>query len=106
MSDSKITIFRLISGQEIIGELISDNETSYKVKNPLNLVATFNGEGGLDVQLGGLLVLGKEDFIELNKNVISYPYAPVEDLEQNYRKQFSTIITPKNIINPKQLIKG
>ena len=101
-----IIAMKLITGEEILGELESQSETEYVLVNPVG-IAVVRGQNGqpsvgfapfplhAEQKTGATIALAK-------KNVV-YSYTPAEDFISNYNQIFgSGIVVPPE----KKLIVG
>jgi len=95
---------KLNSGEEILCEM-TENETSYTMKNPCVLVPS--GEHGIAMAPWMPFAnLGKEG-IEIPKSSVLVVVEIVEEIKSQYEQQFgSGIITPsKKVVNPTSGLK-
>lgn len=113
---SKVKVFRTAAGQDFIGSLIEETDTTYKVEKVL-FVAIRDGGGKIQVELMPIMppILGdfegqlpnQEPTVEFNRGSIVFTYNPTEDLIEHYSKRTSTIQIASsigNIPNPKHLV--
>jgi hypothetical protein len=99
----QIEIFKLITGEEVLGEIESQSETEFVLVNPVG-VAVVRGKDGqpsvgfapfplhAEPKTGSTVVFSK-------KNVV-YSYVPAEDFVNNYNQIFGSGL----IVPPKQQI--
>lgn len=101
-----IQVFKLLTGEEVLGELESQSETEYVVCNPVGIAVVRGKDGQPNVGFAPFPIHSeqKKDFtIALAKKHVVYSYVPAEDFITNYNQLFgSGIVLPPT----KQLIVG
>lgn len=87
-----INLIKLVTGEEIVTEVVSQTDTTVTIKNPL-LVVMQPGQGG--VQFGFLpfasMVNGD---VTIEKSKTLYIADVKDDLRNNYSSMFGGIVTP------------
>ena len=101
-----ILIFKLVTGEEVLGELESQSETDFVVLNPVGVavVRGQNGQPSVGFAPFPLHAEQKKDatLVLAKKNVVYY-YTPADDFISNYKQIFgSGIVVPPT----KQIITG
>jgi hypothetical protein len=95
-----IKIFKLITGEEIVAEVVSETEDSVSLKNCVALVLQPSRDGKLSfgfVPFGAMV----DGDITIKKDKLLFTAAASDDLKNNYNSMFGGIVTP-----PKTLITG
>ena len=102
----KILAMKLITGEEILGEIESESETEFVIENPVGIAIVRDPKTGqpnvgftpfplhAEQKKGSTLAITK-------KNVI-YSYVPAEDFVNNYNSIFGAGI----VISKQQIITG
>lgn len=87
-----VEFFKLVSGEDLVGELISETENSLVFKNMLliNYVPNERGQVGLQMLQFPLLTDDGEEIV-INKNAITLRAKPNEDFLNSYRQRFGHI---------------
>ena len=86
-----VKVLRMNTGEEVIFTLISEDETSIEVQNPL--VALPNAQGR--VGFAPWSTLAKEDeTIKISKDYVVYVIDTRDEIVENYEKVFSPIQKP------------
>lgn len=82
-----IYIFKLVSGEELIGPLDSDDTTEfYNIASPMTIVDGFDEYGGVIMKLRDGMMLSDENLMSLpNKSVITY-YEASKVMNTYYQK--------------------
>ncbi len=93
-----IRILKLITGEEIIGEVIHDGG-KFTIKNPV-MVAVMRGKDGMpNVGFAPFPSYGEEiknRTVDFRLEHVVYSYVPAEDFKTNYNQIFGAgIILPK-----------
>lgn len=97
-----VKALKLISGEEIVGEVVSESETHIKLKNPLAIMLARTQTGDLNVGFIPFApYLGKDLEIELKLENTQFCKEVDEQMKNQYNSIFGGIVTP-----PKQLIIG
>jgi ribosomal protein L31E len=100
-----IYVFKLISGEEIIGALDSEDETSknnveyFNITGPMTIVDGYDGYGAVTMKLRDSMLLSDEEFITIPcKSVITY-YSASKIMIEYYKKAiiFAREFTKKKI---------
>jgi hypothetical protein len=100
-----IIALKLITGEEILGELESESETEFVIETPVAIQIVRGKDGQPNVGFAPFPLHAEPQkgnkFTFSKKNVI-YSYNPAEDFVNNYKQIFGAgIITPQ-----KQIITG
>lgn len=94
---SDILVVRLISGEEILGDVeLNHSETHVKIKHPTRVAAGPNpNTGQVDVHMVPLLTLAQEKEVTLSKSAIVFTYTPVVEIRNKFSTLFgSGIVVP------------
>ena len=99
-----IIIIKLITGEEVMGEL--ESETEYVLINPVGITIV-RGQGGQpNIGLTPFPLHAEQKTgttFEISKEYVVYTYEPSEEFKTNYKQIFGTgIVTPPE----KKLILG
>jgi hypothetical protein len=100
-----IQVFKLISGEDVLGELLGDSLTSYTIKNPVGIAVVRGQNGQPNVGLTPFPLHAeqkKDTTIDMPKCSVVYSYVPAEDFVNNYNQIFGSGI----VLPSKQLITG
>ena len=90
-------ITRLITGEEILGEICPEsNFTCYVIKNPTSIAAARNPKtDNVDIHMGPWLPLSAEKTVKINSSVVACQYPPVTEILNKYNTLFgSGIVIP------------
>ena len=82
-----ITTFSLISGMELIADVISEYESTYTLKDPAQLALQENEDGGMGIMIAAYMPYAI-DTITLNKSAVAACCIPVEALSEEYKSRF------------------
>ena len=99
----KILAFKLITGEDVLGEIESESETEFVLVNPVGITVVRNKQTG-EPQVGfspfPIHSEQKTDAtIAFAKKSVVYSYSPAEDFITNYNSIFGAgIIVPKQQI--------
>lgn len=93
-----IIVLKLVTGEDVLGELDSDTETQFGLTNPVGIQVVRGKDGQPNIgfipfPLHAEQKSGAQIFI--NKKHVVYDYEPAEDFKTNYNQLFGTgIIAP------------
>jgi len=100
-----IKILKLITGEEVLGEVESESETEFVLCNPVG-IAIVRGKDGPNVGFAPFPLHAeqkKDQTVAFSKKNVVYSYVPAEDFINNYNQVFgSGIVLPPT----KTLITG
>jgi hypothetical protein len=101
-----IKIFKLITGEEVLGEVESKDETEIVVINPVGVAVVRGKDGQPNVGFAPFPLHAEQKTdatVCFSKKNIVYSYTPAEDFINNYKQIFgSGIVVPPQ----KQIITG
>lgn len=84
----KIIVMKMISGEEIISEIESENEFTYGCKNPAQIAMQENAEGKIGMMIMAMLPY-IEGLVTVNKIAIAAYGVPAIDLADEYQARFA-----------------
>lgn len=88
MSDVKV--WRLISGEEIIGKDISDELGFVKIDKPASIQMVQGPNGQPQMGMGPMLPMSKNKEVMIGMDKVVFSYDPVDELRNEYAKNFGT----------------
>ena len=94
----KIKLLRLVSGEELIAEVVNSSEDSYTLKDAIVMIPAGEGRIGF---MPFLPYTEAKDGISIRKQDVMFVVDPIEDLIDQFRLARSGISTP-----PKGIITG
>ena len=100
-----IKLFKLINGEEVLGELESESETEYVLSNPVGIAIVRGKDGQPNVGFAPFPLHAEQkkgETIAFSKKNVVYCYVPAEDFINNYNQIFGSGIVLPN----KQIITG
>jgi len=102
----KILAFKLVTGEDFLGEIESESETEFVVVNPVGIAVVRGKDGQPSVGFSPFPIHSEQKSgatIAIAKKNVVYSYIPAEDFITNYNQIFgSGLIVPPQ----KQLITG
>lgn len=97
---------KLVTGEEILGEIESESETEFVICNPVGIAIVRGKDGQPNVGFAPFPLHAEQKTgatVALNKKNVVYSYTPAEDFVNNYNQIFgSGIVLPPT----KTLITG
>jgi hypothetical protein len=99
----KIIALKLITGEEILGELETEDEKQLTLNNPVGIAVVRGKDGQPNVGFAPFPLHAEQvpdQKLALDKSHVIYSYVPAEDFVNNYKQVFGIGL----IIPPKQQI--
>ncbi len=97
---------KLITGEEILGEIESESETEFVIENPVGIAIVRGKDGQPNVGFAPFPLHAEQktgSTVALNKKNVVYSYTPAQDFVNNYNSIFgSGLVVPPT----KTLITG
>jgi hypothetical protein len=93
-----IMITRLLTGEEILGDMTVIDESTIRVDNPTIVAAMRNPQSGnIDVHMAPFMPLSSQTHVEIRSDNVLCQYEPVTEVVNKYNSLFgSGIILPTN----------
>lgn len=99
----KVLAIKLVTGEDVLGEIESESETEFVLVNPVGVVTIRGKDGQPSVGFSPFPIHGEQisgATIALAKKHVVYSYVPAEDFLRNYDQIFGTGL----VIPPQQKI--
>ena len=93
---SELRILKLISGEEVVGEITADTSDSVTIKNPctLGIMQTQTGQPRLNMM--PMLLFSEQEKVQLQRAHILYAVSVAQEIENKYNEIYgSGIVLPK-----------
>ena len=100
-----VIALKLITGEDVLGELESQSETEFVICNPVGISIVRGKDGMPNVGFSPFPLHAEQKTgttIALNKKTVVYSYTPAEDFVSNYNQIFGSGI----VLPSKTLITG
>ena len=100
-----VIALKLITGEDVLGELESQSETEFVICNPVGISIVRGKDGMPNVGFSPFPLHAEQKTgttIALNKKTVVYSYTPAEDFVSNYNQIFGAGI----VLPSKTLITG
>jgi len=102
----KIIAFKLITGEDVLGEVESESEIEFVLENPVGIAVVRGKDGTPNIGFSPFPIHAEQKSgatIAISKKNVVYSYVPAQDFVDNYNQIFgSGIIVPPQ----KSLITG
>ena len=102
----EIIALKLITGEDVLGEIESQSETEYVIVNPVGIAVVRGKDGTPNVGFTPFPIHAEQKTdatVAISKKNVVYSYTPAEDFVSNYKQIFgSGIVVPPT----KQIITG
>ena len=94
-----ILAMKLITGEDVLGEIESESETEFVLLNPVGIAVVRGKDGSPNIGFSPFPLHAEQKTgatIAISKRNIVYSYEPAEDFKTNYDQIFgSGLIVPK-----------
>ena len=92
-----LKIIRFLTGEEIIGEVVGETDTTIDVKNALRIVMIPTKTQGATPQIGlaPFLQWSDDKVLTMNRGCVITMATPIEDFVNQYNSAFGGIVVPK-----------
>lgn len=97
MKLNEIVLFKLISGEEIIGTVSSTTDTEFELKDSVTIAYHPTGDGKMSAGFAPHMPYA-EGSIYLAKAAVAFRSDVKEDMLNEYKRIFGGIITPRQSI--------
>lgn len=105
----EIIVLKLITGEEVLGEVVADNEFfsehKIRIKNPVGIAVVRGPDGGPNVGFAPFPLHSEQktgSTLDFKLKHVVYSYEPAEDFKTNYEQLFGSGI----VLPSKKLITG
>jgi hypothetical protein len=95
--NEKLRIFRLTTGEEVVGEIEEETDSHIKVKNPCNLGITVTQTGKPSLSMQPLLLFSEQKVVTFKKEHVMYDTSVAIEIQNKYNEAYgSGIVVAKN----------
>lgn len=97
-----LRLVHMMTGEEFIGELVSETETKITVRNPVRIVVIpTSDQNNPKVAFGPYTQWTDDKELTLNKQHITYIATPITEFVNQYTSMFGGLVLPRSeIIKP------
>ena len=100
-SDSKIVGFRLLSGEDVVGRVIGNSQTSVRIERPCVIIVRPNPNGTASAAIVPWMMFSDDKEVTINSDHLLYRYTPKQDLMNAWNAEFgSGLIVPQKLLLP------
>lgn len=85
----QVLAFKVVSGEEIIGDVQTISDSELRVKNPMVVSVQPAGDGRVGVGLFPYSFASRGAISFKASALVTYPYSPAPEFERNYMQQSS-----------------
>jgi hypothetical protein len=101
----KILALKLITGEDVLGEIESESESEFVIENPVGIAVVRGKDGQPNIGFSPFPLHAEQKTgatVAINKKNVVYSYVPAEDFINNYNQIFGSGI----IVSKQQIITG
>jgi len=91
-----LRIIKLVTGEEIVGDIKESNEKTLRIENPCILGIGMNPNGKASLQMQPMLLFSEQKVVELKTDHILYTVSVATEIKNKYNEIYgSGIVVPK-----------
>lgn len=93
-----IKLMRLLTGEEIIAEVVSDGDTFVRIKNPIRVIVLPSDNPNSrtpQVAFAPWVEFSEDRELTLDKSHILLTMTPISQFQMQYQKAFSNLLLPE-----------
>lgn len=99
---SEVKVYKMISGEEVIGNQISETDTHYTVDKPASIMMTDQGNGKVGVGIAPFMPYAEGEKVDINRLAVAASATPASEMLNEYNRIFGSGL----IVPPKGILKG
>jgi hypothetical protein len=93
---SELRVLKLITGEEIVGNLVEKNGVAFRVENPCLLGIAMGPNGKANLQMQPMLLFSEQKVVELSRDHVIYDVTVANEIQNKYNEVYgSGIVLPK-----------
>ena len=90
-NDPDILYFKLTSGEEIVGEVVTNTSSYLEIKNIIQVIMVQNGEGSVGIQfMPFAAITATETPLRLYRHSIAVEGVPSQEFMNNYNQKYGS----------------
>lgn len=94
-----LRLVHMLTGEEFIGELVSETEWTITVRNPVRIIVIpTQDQANPKIAFGPYTQWTDEKELTINRNHVTYIATPITDFVNNYNGMFGGLVLPKTEI--------
>jgi hypothetical protein len=92
---ANLRILKLLSGEEIVGDIVEETPDTYRVENPCVLGIAMNAQGKASLQMQPLLIFSEQKVVQLKVTHVLYDVTVAQEIKNKYNEIYgSGIVVP------------
>jgi len=95
-----LRILRLLTGEEILGDILEETDTHYKVKNPCSIGLAMGESGKPALNMQPMLMLADQKVVSIKKDHVTFDVSVAIEIKSKYNEFFGSgiVLAKKSII--------
>lgn len=96
----KLKILRLLTGEEILGNILEESDTHYTVENPCSIGLSMGQNGKPALNMQPMLMLTDQKQVSIKKDHVTFDVSVATEIENKYNEFFGSgiVVAKKSII--------
>jgi len=92
----KLRILKLVSGEEVVGEITEDNQDTIRIENPCVIGIGMSQTGKPTLQMQPMLLFSEQKVVEIKQSHVLYNVSVAPEIKNKYNEIYgSGIVVPK-----------
>jgi len=92
---ANLRILKLVTGEELVGDIVEETADTYRVENPCVLGIGMNPQGKASLQMQPLLIFSEQKVVQLKVTHVLYDVTVAQEIKNKYNEIYgSGIVVP------------
>jgi len=94
-----LRILRLLTGEEILGDIKEETDTHYRIENPCSIGLTMGQNGKPALNMQPMLILSDQKVVNIKKEHVTFDVSVAIEIQNKYNDVYgSGIVVPQKSI--------
>lgn len=85
-----LRILRLLTGEEIVGDITNESETHYTIENPCALAIGMNSSGRAALNMQPMLLFSEQKIVKINKTHVMFDVSVANEIQNKYNEIYGS----------------
>ena len=85
-----IRVYKMISGEEVLGMQVEENDSTYTIENPASIMMQQQPDGRVGVGLAPFMPYASEKTVIVNKMAVCASANPATEMQNEYNRIFGS----------------
>lgn len=94
-----LRILRLLTGEEILGDIVSETDTHYRIENPCSIGLSVGQSGKPALNMQPMLILSDQKVVNIKKDHVTFDVSVANEIQNKYNEIYGAgIVVPQKSI--------